>query len=167
LLFSSALECQRLILDAPRLSMQPLLGFLSGPGASNNAVPVPLLPCDNARSQPRTTTRVCCPEWSQGRSTLPALSITWRSKPADRRTGEASGCHTVLERCPGRRGPMVQAVDCPPEAVVPLEQTLQAKCHQRTCLRASSRTILRIFMCVPANVRVWGLEMCILCAARG
>jgi len=28
LLFSSALECQHLVLDAPRLSMQPLLRFL-------------------------------------------------------------------------------------------------------------------------------------------
>ena len=27
-----------------------------------------------------------------------------------------------------------------------------------------SRTILRIFMCVPANVRVWGLETCVFFA---
>ena len=35
--------------------------------------------------------------------------------------------------------PMAQAVDCPPEAGGPLERTLQAKCHQHTCLRASIR----------------------------
>jgi len=27
-----------------------------------------------------------------------------------------------------------------------------------------SRTILRVFMCVPANVRVWVRETCVLCA---
>jgi len=123
-----------------QVSMQPLLGFLPGPGASNNEVPVLLLPCDNAQSQPRTITLVCCPEWSQGRSTLPAPSITWRSKPTDRQTGEASGCHFVLERCSSCGVPRVQAVNCPPEAGGPLERTLQAKCHQHTCSRASIRS---------------------------
>jgi len=40
-----ALECQRLVLDAPRLSMQPILGFLLGPDGGINAVPVPLTQC--------------------------------------------------------------------------------------------------------------------------
>ena len=29
-----------------------------------------------------------------------------------------------------------------------------------------SRTILRVFMCVPANVRVWVRETCVLCRCR-
>ena len=102
-----------------------------------------LMPCDNARSQPWTTTRVCCPELPQGRSTLPAPSVTWRSKPADRRTGKASGGHTDLELRPSHGAPIVQAVDCPPEGGGPLERTLQAKCHQRTCSRASMRSQCR------------------------
>jgi len=85
---------------------------------------VPLMPCDNAQSQPRTNTRVCCPEWPQGRSTLPAPGVTWRSKSVDRRTGKDIGGHTILECCPSRGGPMVQAVDCPPEAGGPLDRTL-------------------------------------------
>jgi len=36
--------------------------------------------------------------------------VTWRSKPADRRTGEANIGHAVLELRPSRGMPMVQAV---------------------------------------------------------
>ena len=77
-------------------------------------VPVPLMPCDNTQSQPRTTTRVCCPEWPQGKSTLPVVpapSATWRLKPGDRGTGEDSGVHTVMGFCPSHGVSMVQAVD--------------------------------------------------------
>jgi len=58
LLFSSALECQRLVLDAPRPSMQPIPGFLPSPGASINAVPVPQMPrACGADACPRTEWR--------------------------------------------------------------------------------------------------------------
>jgi len=59
---STALECQRLVLDAPLPPMQPTPGFLQDTGTNINAVPVPLMQCYNARPQPMTATQVCCPE---------------------------------------------------------------------------------------------------------
>ena len=59
---STALQCQRLVLDAPPSPMQPTPGFLQGAGTKINAVPVLLMQCDNAQPQPLTATQVCCPE---------------------------------------------------------------------------------------------------------
>jgi len=103
------------------------LGCHQGPVQSINAVPVPLKPCDSARSQPQTITTVCCPERRQGRSTLRAPNASCRSKHADQQNGEASGDDTVLELCPSRVVPMVRAVDCPTGSAGPVESTSSAR----------------------------------------
>jgi len=57
----------------------------------------------------------------------------------------------------GRRGRLIGRVDGRGWALMRREAAVRS-------LIVHSRTILRIFRCVPANVRVWDLETCVLCA---
>ena len=60
----------------------------------------------------------------------------------------------------GRRGTLIGRVDGRGWALMRREAAVR-------CVIIHSRTILRVFRCVPANVRVWVLETCVLCAVRG
>jgi len=108
----SALEYQRLVLDAPLQHMQATLGFLRGTVTNINAVQVPLMQCGDALPQPRTATEVCCPEWHQGRSNLLSPSRTRSSMHTGWRAGEVSECDTAPKLHRSHKVQMVRAIDC-------------------------------------------------------